>query len=87
MMRRAEAEGLPDGFSSRPSAITTKGQATIPAEIRREMGLEPGDKVVFSVREGRVVLDKAQAVDEDWNRGQSAMLCEWDDPEQDIYND
>jgi len=87
MASRAEAEGLRDGFSLRQSAVTTKGQATIPAEIRREIGLQPGDKVVFSIRDGRVVLDKAQAVDDVWNAGQSVMLSEWDDSEQDIYND
>jgi AbrB family looped-hinge helix DNA binding protein len=69
------------------SAVTSKGQATIPAKIRRKMGLEPGDKVMFSIEGGRVVLDKAQPVDETWNAGQSAMLSEWNDPEQDVYND
>ena len=31
------------------AAITSKGQVTIPAEIRRRMGLEPRDRVVFTV--------------------------------------
>lgn len=30
------------------SSITSKGQATIPLDIRRYLGLEKGDKVVFS---------------------------------------
>ncbi len=31
------------------AAVTSKGQITIPAEIRRQMKLEPQDKVVFTV--------------------------------------
>lgn len=88
MAYRKPASGNPsNGFVSRPSGVTSKGQATIPVEIRREIGLQPGDKVIFSIKEGRVVLDKAQPIDDAWNDGQSAMLGEWNDPEQDVYND
>jgi len=31
------------------AAITSKGQITIPAEIRKRMNLEPKDKVVFTL--------------------------------------
>ena len=31
------------------AAITSKGQITIPAEIRRQMNLEPKDRVVFTL--------------------------------------
>lgn len=31
------------------AAITSKGQITIPAEIRKQMKLNPQDKVVFTV--------------------------------------
>ena len=33
----------------RETAVTSKGQVTIPVEIRRRMALEPGDRVVFTV--------------------------------------
>jgi AbrB family looped-hinge helix DNA binding protein len=36
--------------------VGTKGQVVIPAEIRREIGLEPGQRVEVRVEEGRVVL-------------------------------
>jgi AbrB family looped-hinge helix DNA binding protein len=29
------------------STLTSKGQVTIPAEIRKKLGLEPGDQVGF----------------------------------------
>ena len=39
------------------SAITVKGQATIPKAIREHLGLEPGDRVKFFVHpDGSVVL-------------------------------
>jgi AbrB family looped-hinge helix DNA binding protein len=31
------------------SAVTSKGQITIPVEIRRAMGLKPQDRVVFTL--------------------------------------
>jgi AbrB family looped-hinge helix DNA binding protein len=39
------------------SAITTKGQATIPKAIREHLGLKPGDRVKFFMHpNGSVVL-------------------------------
>jgi antitoxin PrlF len=39
------------------SAITSKGQATIPKTIREHLGLKPGDRVKFFVHpDGSVVL-------------------------------
>jgi antitoxin PrlF len=39
------------------SAITVKGQATIPKAIRNHLGLKPGDRVKFFVHpDGSVVL-------------------------------
>lgn len=35
--------------------VTSKGQITIPAEIRRKMGLKTGDKVLF-VEDGEKVI-------------------------------
>ena len=31
------------------STLTSKGQVTIPAEVRRRLGLHPGDRVAFVV--------------------------------------
>jgi antitoxin PrlF len=39
------------------SAITVKGQATIPKAIRKHLGLKPGDRVKFFLHpDGTVVL-------------------------------
>lgn len=38
------------------STVTSKGQVTIPKEIRIFLKLKPSDKVDFSLENGRVVL-------------------------------
>ena len=42
------------------STISSKGQITVPQEIRKRLGLEPGDRVEFVVEEGRTVLRLAR---------------------------
>lgn len=41
------------------SALTQKGQVTIPKSIRDQLGLRPQDKIRFSIEHGRVRLQKA----------------------------
>jgi len=36
--------------------ITTKGQITIPAEIRKKLGVKEGDKVVFIEKDNMIVV-------------------------------
>jgi AbrB family looped-hinge helix DNA binding protein len=38
------------------SKLTIRGQTTIPKPIREYLGLEPGDRVLFVVKEDEVVL-------------------------------
>jgi len=38
------------------STLTTKGQVTIPVELRKRLGLHPGDQVGFVVEDGAVRL-------------------------------
>jgi AbrB family looped-hinge helix DNA binding protein len=41
--------------------ITSKGQVTIPQEIREELGLLPNTEVIFELVDGEVRLRKAPA--------------------------
>lgn len=41
--------------------ITTKGQVTIPLQVREQLGLLPNTEVDFSVEGNRVVITKAGA--------------------------
>jgi AbrB family looped-hinge helix DNA binding protein len=43
------------------SVITRKGQVTLPADIRRTLGLKQGDSVAFRVEDGEVRLTPARA--------------------------
>jgi AbrB family looped-hinge helix DNA binding protein len=40
--------------------ITSKGQVTIPQQVRRELGLEPGDEVEIVVRDGVATIVPAE---------------------------
>ena len=41
--------------------LTSKGQATIPKVIRDLLGVKPGGRISFEVREGDVVVRAAQS--------------------------
>ena len=38
------------------TTMTQRGQVTVPAEVRRMLGLHPRDKVAFAIEEGEVKL-------------------------------
>lgn len=42
--------------------ITRKGQVTIPAEIRRSLGLKEGDRVNFVQENGRITIEPLGSV-------------------------
>jgi len=45
--------------------ITTKGQVTIPVAIRKRFSLEPGERVIFSIEDEKIVLHPVPAKVED----------------------
>jgi AbrB family looped-hinge helix DNA binding protein len=57
------------------SAITVKGQATIPKPIRKHLGLQPGDRVKFFVHpDGSVVL-LPKLPPSKWRQQPPRVLC------------
>lgn len=42
--------------------ITTRGQITIPAEIRKKLGVKDGDKVIFIEESGRIIVENAAMI-------------------------
>ncbi len=46
------------------TSMTKKGQVTIPADIRKLLGLEPHDKVAFVVKDNQVRITAATSVAE-----------------------
>ncbi len=54
--------------SSFRAKVTSKGQITVPVEIRRSLGVKPGDNIRFEQQEGgiRVVRDGDENPFEKW---------------------
>ena len=44
--------------------LTVKGQVTVPRGIRDAMGWKPGDELIFTVEDGKVVVSRALDVDD-----------------------
>lgn len=44
-----------------PATVTSKGQITIPASVRRALGLHAGDRVLFRIEDGRVSIHTEDA--------------------------
>jgi AbrB family looped-hinge helix DNA binding protein len=42
--------------------LTRKGQMTVPADIRRELGLTEGDRIVVTSDRGTVTIRRAESV-------------------------
>lgn len=42
--------------------ITTKGQITIPIQIRRKLNLKDGDKVIFMEQDGKIIVENSTRV-------------------------
>ncbi len=45
------------------STLTSKGQITVPVAYRKALGLKPGDRVWFTLRDGMLQLDKRSWVE------------------------
>lgn len=63
------------------SRLTTKGQATIPVEIRKALRLKEGDTVVFELDQGKAIIRRAEALDHAFLKLSEAAFDEWNSPE------
>ncbi len=63
------------------SRISSKGQVTIPKEIRKTIGLEPGDTIVYEVHDGVITLKHLEPFDAAFHAALSQTLDEWATPE------
>lgn len=59
--------------------ISVKGQLTVPKAVRRVLGIETGDGVLFEERDGEVVIRKLPTVDARWVGAVRTTLGEWED--------
>jgi AbrB family looped-hinge helix DNA binding protein len=62
--------------------LSSKGQTTIPATIRKALALNEGDDLLFELQEGRVVLRKLEPLDIEYLKSvESSFASEWNSPE------
>jgi len=65
------------------SKVTSKGQVTIPKEIREKLHLNAGDTITYTIQpDGGVIVRKQEPFDRDWHQALSTTLAEeWNSPE------
>ena len=49
-------------LGNRSGVVTRKGQVTISADLRREFNIKEGDRIVFLVDDGRLVVERGEDV-------------------------
>jgi AbrB family looped-hinge helix DNA binding protein len=65
------------------SKISSKGQVTIPKQIREQLGVSAGDLIVYGVKGNVVTLSKVEPFDLAYHSALTDTLSEWDSPEDD----
>ena len=63
------------------SKLSSKGQVTIPREIREKVGLEPGHLVTYEVKDGAIILKRVEPFEAAFHEALSKTLDEWNSPE------
>jgi antitoxin PrlF len=68
--------------------LTSKGQTTIPRDVRDKLALSPGDVIAFEIEGDVVRLRKVEPLDLGYLRAVQTTLCEWESPEDaEAYDD
>lgn len=63
------------------SRLTSKGQATIPVEVRRALHLREGDRVLFEMKKGKVTVRRADTEDLMFLKQAETIFDDWNHPE------
>jgi AbrB family looped-hinge helix DNA binding protein len=74
---------------SQLAKISSKGQVTIPADVRKKLHLETGDTLARETEaDGRIWVRRLEPLDLDYLAAVSGPLSEWNSPEDDeAYRD
>ena len=65
------------------SKLTSKGQVTIPKEVRKRLHLKPGDTLACEVEGDTARVRKVEPFSASWHNALAATLEEWNSPEDD----
>lgn len=60
-MTQCSLNGM-DVADMRESTVTTKGQTTLPKDVRKALGLKPGDKLRYILLDGEVRILRARPI-------------------------
>ena len=63
------------------SRLTSKGQTTIPVEIRKALRLKSGDGVLFEMGHGKVTLRRVDPLDRTFLKLSETAFEEWNSAE------
>jgi len=74
---------------SQLAKISSKGQVTIPADVRKKLHLATGDTIAWETEaDGRIWVRRLEPLDLDYLAAVSGTLSEWNSPEDDeAYRD
>ena len=63
------------------SKISSKGQVTLPKQVRESLGATTGDLVTYELDGDRVILARLAPFDQAFHSALSTTLSEWDSAE------
>ena len=64
--------------------MSSKGQVTVPADIRRALNVSQGDTLVWeTTSQGQVIVKRVEPLDFDYLAAMSGTLSEWNSVEDD----
>lgn len=71
------------------SKLTSKGQTTIPAPLRKSLQWQSGDELLFRKKGKQIIVEKLNPVDVEYYRAiQSSFATEWESEEDnEAFND
>lgn len=70
------------------SKLSSKGQITIPAGLRKAIGIEPGDIVAYELQGKSVKLKRVEPFDAAYHAAVAETLEEWNSPDdEEAFND
>jgi len=68
---------------NRTSRLSSKGQVTIPADVREALHLSPGDLVSYQLKGETAILKRAEPFDAAFHLAVSETLEEWGSDDDD----
>jgi AbrB family looped-hinge helix DNA binding protein len=70
------------------STLSSKGQLTIPKQLREKLDLSAGDKIEFKVENNVIKLRKINLFDEAYHKATEGTLSEWmSEEDNEAYRD